>query len=33
MFLQDGGPELHFSMVEGDFKVFAGKWSLRASDK
>ncbi|GAQ84260.1 hypothetical protein KFL_001820130 [Klebsormidium nitens] len=32
-FAAPGGPELHFSMVEGDFKLFAGKWALRESNR
>lgn len=30
VFQQAKGHELHFSMVEGDFKKFEGKWSVKA---
>ncbi|XP_022966190.1 uncharacterized protein LOC111465941 isoform X2 [Cucurbita maxima] len=29
----DGSRELHFSMVDGDFKKFEGKWSLKAGTR
>ncbi|KAG6595620.1 hypothetical protein SDJN03_12173, partial [Cucurbita argyrosperma subsp. sororia] len=30
---RDGSRELHFSMVDGDFKKFEGKWSLKAGTR
>lgn len=30
---QVDGRELHFSMVDGDFKKFEGKWSVRAGPR
>ncbi|XP_039781812.1 uncharacterized protein LOC120649168 isoform X1 [Panicum virgatum] len=32
-FFQVNGRELHFSMVDGDFKKFEGKWSIRSGPR
>jgi hypothetical protein len=33
LFFQINGRELHFSMVDGDFKKFEGKWSIRSGPR
>lgn len=30
LIVQANGRELHFSMVDGDFKKFEGKWSVKS---
>jgi len=33
MLLQAWDRELHFSMVDGDFKKFEGKWSVKSGTR
>jgi hypothetical protein len=33
LMLQEWDRELHFSMVDGDFKKFEGKWSVKSGTR